>query len=110
MFRKIINRLMRRIGYVRTEHVTLAKLEIAGLEKELRKVVIQCEELIRESHNLKNEIAILVDENQSLWGMLDELQASNNFGTEDQVKSMMKDIEEVMTDEMLKNFKPVGEA
>lgn len=109
MFRKIINRLMRRIGYVRTEHLTLAKLEIGGLEKELRKVVVQCEELIRESNNLKNEIAILVDENQSLWGMLDEIQASNNFGT-DQVKSMMQDIEEAMTDEMLKNFKPVGEA
>ena len=37
--------------------------EIALAEKELRKVVIQCEELIRESNNLKNEIAILVDEN-----------------------------------------------
>ena len=109
MFRKLINRLMRSIGYVRTEHLTLAKLEIRGLEKELRKVVVQCEELIRESSNLKNEIALLIDENQSLWGMLDEIQASNNFGT-DQVKSMMKDIEEAMTDEMLKNFKPVGEA
>lgn len=109
MFRKLISRFMRRIGYVRTEHLTLAKLEIKGLEKELRKVVVQCEELIRESNNLKNEIAILVDENQSLWGMLDEIQASNSFGT-DQVKSMMKDIEEAMTDEMLKNFKPVGEA
>tara|TARA_Y100001938_G_C8017398_1_gene393357 strand:+ start:206 stop:535 length:330 start_codon:yes stop_codon:yes gene_type:complete len=109
MFRKLINRLMRSLGYVRGEHLTLARLEIRGLEKELHKVVSQCEELIRESQTLKNEIALLVDENQSLWGMLDEIQASNNFGT-DQVKSMMKDIEEAMTDEMLKNFKPVGEA
>ena len=109
MFKKLINNLMRRVGFIRTEHLTLAKLEIRGLEKELQKVVAQCEELIRESNNLKNEIAILVDENQSLWGMLDEIQASNNFGT-DQVQSMMKDIEEAMTDEMLKNFKPVGEA
>jgi len=109
MFRKIINRLMRRIGYVRTEHLTLAKLEIGGLEKELRKVVIQCEELIRESNNLKNEIAILMDENQSLWGMLDELQNSNNFGV-DQAKSIMQDLEEVLTDEMMKDFKPIGEA
>lgn len=109
MFRKLINRLMRRIGYVRTEHLTLANLEIRGLEKELRKVVAQCEELIRESNNLKNEIAILVDENQSLWGMLDELQSSNNFGVE-QAKSIMQDLEEVLTDEMLKDFKPIGEA
>ena len=109
MFKKLINRLMRRVGYVRKEHLTLAKLEIGGLEKELRKVVVQCEELIRESNDLKNEIAILNDENQSLWGMLDELQASNNFGP-DQVQSMMKDLEEVLTDEMLKDFKPIGEA
>jgi uncharacterized protein (DUF3084 family) len=100
---------MRRIGYVRTERLTLANLEIRGLEKELQKVVAQCEQLIIETNNLKNEIAILNDENQSLWGMLDEIQGSNNFGV-DQVKSMMKDIEEAMTDEMLKNFKPVGEA
>ena len=109
MFKKVINRLMRSIGYVRTEHLTLAKLEIRGLEKELRKVVVQCEELIRESGNLKNEIALLMDENQSLWGMLDELQSSNNFGVE-QAKSIMQDLEEVLTDEMLKDFKPIGEA
>ena len=109
MFRKIISRLLRRVGYVRTERLTLANLEIRGLEKELQKVVSQCEQLIIEANNLKNEIAILNDENQSLWGMLDEIQGSSNFGA-DQVKSMMKDIEEAMTDEMLKNFKPVGEA
>ena len=109
MFRKIISRLLRRVGYVRTERLTLANLEIRGLEKELQKVVSQCEQLIVEANNLKNEIALLNDENQSLWGMLDEIQGSNNFGA-DQVKSMMKDIEEAMTDEMLKNFKPVGEA
>ena len=109
MFRKLIKRLMRRIGYVRTEHLTLANLEIRGLEKELRKVVSQCEELIRASNDLKNEIAILTDENQSLWGMLDELQSSNNFGVE-QAKSIMQDLEEVLTDEMLKDFKPIGEA
>ena len=109
MFRKIISRLMRRIGYIRTERLTLANLEIRGLEKELQKVVAQCEELIRESNNLKNEIAILVDENQSLWGMLDEIQGSNNFGAE-QAKSIMKDLEEALTDEMLRDFKPIGEA
>jgi len=109
MFRKLINRLMKSMGYVHKQNLVLARLEIKGLEKEMRKVVSQCEELIRESNNLKNEIAILNDENQSLWGMLDELQASNNFGP-DQVQSMMKDLEEVLTDEMLKDFKPIGEA
>ena len=109
MFRKLINQLMRKVGYVRTEHLTLAKLEIKGLEKEMTKVISQCEELIRQSNDLKNEIALLNDENQSLWGMLDEMQASNNFG-QNQVQSMMKDLEEALTDEMLKDFKPIGEA
>lgn len=109
MFKKLINRLMRSVGYVRTERLTLSNLEIRGLEKELRKVVAQCDQLMRESNNLKNEIAILADENQSLWGMLDELQSSNNFGA-DQAKSIMKDLEEVLTDEMMRDFKPIGEA
>ncbi len=100
---------MKSVGYVRTERLTLATLEIRGLEKELHKTATQCEQLIRESNNLKNEIAILADENQSLWGMLDELQSSNNFGA-DQAKSIMKDLEEVLTDEMMRDFKPIGEA
>ena len=80
-----------------------------GLEKALYKTATKCEQLIRESNNLKNEIAILADENQSLWGMLDKLQSSNNFGA-DQAKSIMKDLEEVLTDEMMRDFKPIGEA
>lgn len=109
MFRKILIKFMRSIGYVRKEYLTLAHLEIRGLEKELQKITAQCENLLRDTGDLKKELAILYDENQSLWGMLDELQSANNFGT-DQVKSMMQDIEEAVTDEMLKNFKPVGEA
>ena len=109
MFKKLISRLMRGIGFVRQERLTLATLEIRGLEKELRKVVAQCEQLIRESNDLKNEIALLTDENQSLWGMLDELQSSSTFGP-DQAKSIMKDLEDVLTDEMMRDFKPIGEA
>ncbi len=109
MFRKLISQFMRRIGYVQTEHLTLAKLEIRGMEKQMIKVVSSCEELIKQTNDLKNEIAILNDENQSLWGMLDELQSSNNFGA-DQAKSIMKDLEEVLTDEMMRDFKPIGEA
>ena len=52
---------------------------------------------------------LLNDENQSLWGMLDEMQGSTSFG-KDQVQSMMKDLEEALTDEMMKDFKPIGEA
>mgnify|MGYP001192015175 CR=1 FL=1 len=109
MFRKILIKFMRSIGYVRKEHLTLAHLEIRGLEKEKYAVAAHCEKLVQTVNDLKNEIVLLTDENQSLWDMLDEIQGSNNFG-KDQVKSIMQDLEEVLTDEMLKDFKPIGEA
>ncbi len=109
MFKKMIGRLMKHIGYVRSEKLTLATLEIRGLEKEKMKVTTRCEELLKINNILAKEIGALEDENQSLWGMLDEMQGSTEFG-KDQVKSMMKDLEDVLTDEMMKSFKPIGEA
>lgn len=109
MFKKMLSRLLKKIGYVRVEYVSMAKLEIQNLQKERQKLASQCERLAVAVNDLKNELIILKDENQSLWGMLDEMQGSSNFG-KDQVKSIMKDIEEVLTDEMLKDFKPIGEA
>ena len=109
MFKKLFDSLMGKVGYVRAERLTLATLEIRGLEKEKYKMVSHNENLVQSVSDLKNEIALLNDENQSLWGMLDEIQGSNNFG-KDQVQSMMKDLEEVLTDEMMKDFKPIGEA
>jgi Fic family protein len=109
MFKKMINGLMKSIGYVRSEKLTLATLEIRGMEKEKMKLIAKCQELIKINDILAKETAELEDENQSLWGMLDEIHGSTNFGKE-QVKSMVKDLEEVLTDEMMKNFKPIGEA
>ena len=105
----MISRLMKRIGYVRSEHLTLATLEIRGMEKERLKLIAKCEELLKVNDTLAKEIGALEDENQSLWGMLDEMQGSTQFG-KDQVKSMMQDLEDVLTDEMMKSFKPIGEA
>ncbi len=109
MFRKLFDSLMGKVGYVRAERLTLSTLEIRGLEKEKYKMEAYNEKLVQSVNDLKNEIALLNDENQSLWGMLDEMQGSTNFG-KDQVQSMMKDLEEVLTDEMMKDFKPIGEA
>ena len=109
MFRKLLDTILAKVGYVHRENLTLSQIEVKGLEKEKAKLISKCEELIKTISTLRNEILILNDENQSLWGMLDELQASNNFG-QDQVQSIMKDLEEVLTDEMLKDFKPIGEA
>lgn len=109
MFRKLFDSLMGKVGYIRTERLTLATLEIRGLEKEKYKIMSHSEKLVQNINDLKNEIVLLNDENQSLWGMLDEMQGSTSFG-KDQVQSMMKDLEEALTDEMMKDFKPIGEA
>ena len=109
MIRKLLDRLMERVGYVRTERLTMCSIEIRGLQKEKYRLVAQCEKLATQAQDFQTENALLNDENQSLWGMLDEIQGSNTFG-KSQVKSMMDDLEQVLTDEMLKDFKPIGEA
>ena len=109
MFRRLLHTLMARAGYIRIERLTMASIEIKGLEKAKYKLTSHNEKLVQDIHDLKNEIALLTDENQSLWGMLDEMQGSNNFGKE-HAQSIMKDLEEVLTDEMMKDFKPFGEA
>ena len=50
-----------------------------------------------------------VEENGSLWDMLDEMKGSSSFGT-DQMKSAMEDLKDMLTEEMLRDFKPIGEA
>tara|TARA_R100001015_G_C4613768_1_gene169488 strand:+ start:416 stop:676 length:261 start_codon:yes stop_codon:yes gene_type:complete len=59
--------------------------------------------------SISEEIIALDEENRSLWDMLDETKNSETFG-KDQVKSMMEDLSDLFTDEMLKDFKPIGEA
>ena len=79
------------------------------LLRENRELHAKVVDLTSLNHAITEEFKLLDDENKSLWDMLDDLNKSNNFGTE-QVKSIMQDIEEVMTKEMLKDFKPIGEA
>jgi len=69
--------------------------EIFGLERELDRV------------NTENER--LLDENKSVWDMLDELQESSKI-TPATVESFVEDIKETVLDDMLKNFKAAGEA
>jgi hypothetical protein len=109
MFRRLLHTLMASVGYVHRERLALATIEIRGLEKAKYKIVSHNEQLVQTINDLKNEVVLLSDENQSLWSMLDEMQNSNNFGKE-QAKSVLKDLEEVFADEMMKDFKPFGEA
>ena len=50
------------------------------------------------------------DENASLWDMLDEIKKSDMSENQAALKSFVDDLQDVLTDEMLKDFKPVGEA
>ena len=108
MFKKLFGNILLNIGYVPREEYNAAIYDNVKLQQELAIVVKKSEDLQRVNDLLANEINILNDENQSLWAMLDELQGSSTFG-KDQMKSMMTELEEVLTDEMLRNFKPIGD-
>jgi len=57
--------------------------------------------------NAENER--LLDENKSVWDMLDELEQSSKI-TPATVEGFVEDIKETVLDDMLRNFKPAGEA
>lgn len=65
--------------------------------------------LERELDRLSVENVRLIDENKSVWDMLDELQESAKI-TPATVESFVEDIKETVLDDMLKNFKAAGEA
>jgi hypothetical protein len=109
MFKKLINSLFKRIGYVQVEKIAIVNLEIRGTRKELSLVTKKYQELKKLNTILSGEVTLLLDENQSLWNILDEEKGSKDFG-KDQVRSMIQELEETLTDEMMKNFKPIGEA
>tara|TARA_Y100001938_G_scaffold148296_1_gene231560 strand:- start:10001 stop:10288 length:288 start_codon:yes stop_codon:yes gene_type:complete len=65
--------------------------------------------LERELDEAIKEIERLTDENKSVWDLIDELQESSKI-TPATVDSFVEDVKESVLDEMLKNFKPAGEA
>jgi hypothetical protein len=66
--------------------------------------------LEQRASSLEVEATRLLDENASLWDMLDEMRESDIMQNKEAMKSFMEDLQETLTDEMLKDFKPVGEA
>lgn len=109
MLRKVMRYILDSCGYVEMTEYNAAIYTNDVLMRENRELKAHLRDLNSLNKSISAELSRLDDENKSLWDMLDEINASNNFGS-DQVKSIMKDIEEVMTDEMLKDFKPIGEA
>ncbi len=101
MFKKLFTNLLTSLGYVSIQDYNAAIYSNVKLQRDLSS-------LAKENKDLSIQIETLNDENQSLWDMLDEIQASNNFG-KDQARSMITELEEVLTEEMMRNFKPIAE-
>ena len=96
---KLLHRIMRSLGYV----------PIKIKHRLLREVVL----LEQENDRLIKEMAEVQDENGSLWDMLDEIKKSDvaeHMKAQANLQSVMDEIKDAMTNEMLKDFKPIGEA
>ena len=96
MIGKLFDLILGFFGYVPRHKERLLVQEILLLEREISSL---------EGENLQ-----LKDENASLWDMLDEIKKSDMSENQAALKSFVEDLQDVLTDEMLKDFKPVGEA
>ena len=86
-------------------------LALVGLVPSRQKddLLLEIFKLERKNDVLNKEIARLTDENQSVWDLIDEIQESSKI-TPATVDSFVEDVKESVLDDMLKNFKPAGEA
>ena len=109
MFRKLFGNVLTNLGYVPREEYNAAVYDGVKMQQELAALTKKCQDFERLNNQLAKEIKMLLEENGSLWDMLDEMKGSASFGT-DQMKSAMEDLKEMLTDEMLKDFKPIGDA
>jgi len=96
---KLLHKIMRLAGYTPVKEKIRLVREILLLEQE--------------NENLIKEMAARQDENDSLWDMLDEIKKSDiakHTGNQMNMENILDELKEAMTDEMMKDFKPVGEA
>lgn len=109
MLKKMIGNILREIGYVSAIDYSAAIHENVKMQQEIGKLSKKCEDFERINKQVSEEMKNLVDENNSLWDMLDEMKGAATFGTE-QYSSAVEDLKEMLTEEMLKDFKPIGDA
>ena len=95
MLFKMIDAIFRLVGYTHVSEANLLKFQKKGLEEQVAL--------------LNEEIKAVNDENGSLWDMIDELQGSSKVG-KDNASQLLESIRDALADEMLKDFKAVGEA
>lgn len=96
MLHKLFDSILRLFGYIPKYRENLLIQEIIVLEQQ--------------NSTYEQEHTRLLDENTSLWEMMDEIKKSDIMQNQDAMKSFMDDLQDTLTDEMLKDFKPVGEA
>ncbi len=106
---KIIGNILGKIGYVSAIDYDVAMYENIKMQQEIGKLSKKCEDFERINKQIADEMRHLVDENNSLWDMLDDMKSSETFGKE-QYTSTIEDIKDMLTDEMMKDFKPIGDA
>ena len=93
-------------------HIIMRRLGFTPISKEkqlIREVIL----LEQENDKLIKEMLEVQDENASLWDMLDEIKKSDiakHTGNKMDLESILDQLKEEMTTQMLKDFKPVGEA
>ena len=109
MFKKLFGKLLSNIGYISMLDYNTVIYENVKLQQEVGKLSKKCQDFERINKQISDEMKSLVEENNSLWDMLDEMKASETFGQEQYV-STMEDLKDMLTEEMLKDFKPIGDA
>ena len=109
MFKKLMGYILESCGYVDRTQYNASIYENDKLNRELRQIKLLNRDLAALNQVITQELKTLDDENKSLWDMLEEMKGGETFG-EPQMKSMMEELNEMFTDEMLKDFKPIGEA
>ena len=96
MIHMIFNFIFKFFGYIPKYRENMLVQEIILLEQHVDKI--------------EKDNELLKDENASLWDMLDEIKKSDMSNHQDAMKLLMEELQETLTDEMMKDFKPVGEA
>jgi len=96
---KLFHKIMRQLGFI----------PVSKERRLIREVIL----LEQENDKLIKDILETQDENGSLWDMLDEIKKSDISKHKQgrlALDSFIEELNEAMTDDMMKDFKPVGEA
>lgn len=95
MFKRLWYFILRSVGLAPHREIEILIKEILKLEEEIEALATE----LKESE----------DERTSLWLMLDEFENSSKI-SEGNINDFVKDLQDTLLGEMLKDFDPVGEA